>query len=274
MAADERKPGPPERPDRPDRPTRQPPRSLLVWWLVLTSLLVWNVFAFWPKLTPEAEIPYSAFLGQVRAGNVAQVLIVGERITGRFKHPVTWPPEAAAETQPKSEAAKPTSYTAFRTAVPSVVGDPNLLRLLQAHHVGVDARPATAPWFVDLLSGWAPLLLLVGVFWWMGRQASRNQAGIFGFGRSRARRYSSDRPQVTFNDVAGADEAKAELQEEVDFLRRPQKYHDLGARIPRGVLLVGPPGTGKTLLARAVAGEAGVPFFSLSGSEFVEMFVG
>jgi cell division protease FtsH len=108
----------------------------------------------------------------------------------------------------------------------------------------------------------------------MGRQASTNQARIFGFGRSQARRYTQDRPAVTFADVARADEAKAELQEEVDFLRQPQKYHALGARIPRGVLLVGPPGTGKTLLARAVAGEAGVPFFSLSASEFVEMFVG
>jgi cell division protease FtsH len=108
----------------------------------------------------------------------------------------------------------------------------------------------------------------------MGRQASTNQARIFGFGRSQARRYTRDHPEVTFADVAGADEAKAELQEEVDFLRQPQKYHALGARIPRGVLLVGPPGTGKTLLARAVAGEAEVPFFSLSASEFVEMFVG
>ena len=97
---------------------------------------------------------------------------------------------------------------------------------------------------------------------------------MFGFGRSKARRYSSDQPKVTFNDVAGADEAKAELQEEVDFLRNPKKYHDLGARIPKGMLLVGPPGTGKTLLARAVAGEAGVEFFSINASEFVEMFVG
>jgi len=108
----------------------------------------------------------------------------------------------------------------------------------------------------------------------MGRQASRTQSGIFGFARSKARRYTSDRPRVTFADVAGVEGVKEDLQEEVDFLRSPAKYHQLGARIPRGVLLVGQPGTGKTLLARAVAGEAGVPFFSISGSEFVEMFVG
>ena len=118
------------------------------------------------------------------------------------------------------------------------------------------------------------MLLLIGFFWWMSAKASAAQSGVFGIGRMKARRYSSERPKITFNDVAGAVEAKMELQEEVDFLKQPKKYHDLGARIPRGVLLVGPPGTGKTLLARAVAGEAAVPFFSLNASEFVEMFVG
>jgi len=116
--------------------------------------------------------------------------------------------------------------------------------------------------------------LLIGFFWWMAGKSSRAQSGMFGFGRMRARRYSSEQPRITFADVAGADEAKAELQEEVDFLTNPGKYHELGARIPKGVLLVGPPGTGKTLMARAVAGEAAVPFFSINASEFVEMFVG
>jgi cell division protease FtsH len=109
---------------------------------------------------------------------------------------------------------------------------------------------------------------------WMGRQAAQNQNGVFSFGRSKPRRYNPEQPQVTFEDIAGVDESKQELQEVIDFLRQPQKYHEIGARVPRGVLLVGPPGTGKTLLARAVAGEAGVPFFSISASEFVEMFVG
>jgi cell division protease FtsH len=127
---------------------------------------------------------------------------------------------------------------------------------------------------VNLVLQWLPFLLLIGFFLWMRQRTVQDQAGVFGFGRSRARRYSSDHPPVTFEDVAGADEAKSDLRQVVDFLRHPAKYHDLGAHIPRGVLLVGPPGSGKTLLARAVAGEAGVPFFNLSGSEFVEMFVG
>ena len=124
------------------------------------------------------------------------------------------------------------------------------------------------------LFSFLPFLLFLGLIVFMGRQMTRGQQNVFGFGRSRARQHDPERPQVTFADVAGEDEAKKELTEVVDFLRNPAKYHQLGARLPRGVLLVGPPGTGKTLTARAVAGEAGVPFFSVSASEFVEMFVG
>jgi cell division protease FtsH len=166
------------------------------------------------------------------------------------------------------------AYTEFQTTIPSAIGDQTLMSVLEAHKVIVDLSHPSSPWLLEFLSTWFPMLLLVGFFWWMGMKASQNQSGLFGLGRSKARRYNEDQPEVTFNDVAGADEAKSDLQEEVDFLRHPAKYHSVGARIPRGVLLVGPPGTGKTLLARAVAGEAGVPFFSLSASEFVEMFVG
>ena len=157
---------------------------------------------------------------------------------------------------------------------PESVGDPALLPLLESHHVTVNAKVPTKPWFLTLLVDWGPMLLLVFYFVWMGRKAMRSQSSLFGLGRAKAKRYSSEQPKVTFNDVAGANEAKGDLEEVVDFLRNPQKYHEMGARIPHGTLLVGPPGTGKTLLARAVAGEAGVPFFSISGSEFVEMFVG
>src|SRR5208282_667568 len=167
-----------------------------------------------------------------------------------------------------------TAYSEFTTTFPATVSDPGLMRLLIAHHVVVEVSSSSMPWFVEMLVTWGPLLLLFGFFYWMSNRAARSQSGLFGFGRMRAQRYSSEQPKVTFNDVAGADEAKSELQEEVDFLRHPKKYHDLGARIPRGVLLVGAPGTGKNLMARAVAGEAGVPFFSLNASEFVEMFVG
>jgi cell division protease FtsH len=135
------------------------------------------------------------------------------------------------------------------------------------------SEPAT-PWFTVLLTNGLPILFLVLVLVWMGRQAAKSQSSVFNFGRTKARRYAEDRPKVTFGNVAGADEAKSDLEEVVDFLRHPKKYHNIGARIPRGVLLVGPPGTGKTLMARAVADEANVPFFNISASEFVEMFVG
>ncbi|HLK10714.1 MAG TPA: ATP-dependent zinc metalloprotease FtsH [Candidatus Binatia bacterium] len=253
------------------KPARRPP-SLLVWWLTLGALVVWNLLVFWPRPRPEVRVPYTRFVAAVRADDVARVQIVGDEITGWLVKPLAWPEKIERGEAKAVEGAQ--TYTKIVTTLPAVVGDPRLLELLEAHQVEVTAEHPSAPWLMELLTGWGPLLLLVGFFWWTGRKAVGQQAGLFGLGRTRARRYVPEGPQVTFDDVAGADEAKAELQEEVDFLRHPQKYHDLGARIPRGVLLVGPPGTGKTLLARAVAGEAGVPFFSLSGSEFVEMFVG
>ncbi|HXZ87408.1 MAG TPA: ATP-dependent zinc metalloprotease FtsH [Candidatus Binataceae bacterium] len=271
---------------------RQTSPNFWFWWVVAATLLAWSVFISWPESQPKvAEIPYSTFLSQVRADNVATVRIVADSIKGTFAKPLLWPEtgpsaqktaapapttksEPAPSAGPNSTQLLPARYSEFQTTFPSAVGDPNLIALLEFHHVVIDVSALSRPWLLDALVGWLPMLLLVGLFWWMISRAGRSQSGMFGFGRMKARRYSSDQPQVTFNDVAGADEAKADLQEEVDFLRHPEKYHSLGARIPRGVLLVGPPGTGKTLLARAVAGEAGVPFFSINASEFVEMFVG
>jgi cell division protease FtsH len=251
-------------------------RPRWLWWLFLLVMLAWNFWLFWPASETEADIPYSAFLEQVRAGNVTQVYLSGDRISGDFARAIAWPP-ASTLTATATEAATlgpPLLYSAFRTTFPEAVGDPALLPLLQTHAVVIDVASPPSPWLTIIVANGIPLLLLVLMMVWMGRQAARSQAGIFGFGRSQARRYQGSRSDVTFDDVASADEAKTELLEVVDFLQNPQKYHTLGARIPRGVLLVGPPGTGKTLLARAVAGEAGVPFFSLSASEFVEMFVG
>ncbi len=266
------------------------PRTTLIWWLIMAGLMVWNVLTFWPRATAQVVLPYTAFLDEVRADNVAGVHIKGDQITGTFKKPVEWPktappssaakppepssPKPAAENTPAPGSPTPQAYKDFSVSFPVEIGDPGLLGLLEAHKVTVNVEPPPSHWLSFLLTDGFPILLLLGLFVWMGRQASRSQSGIFGFARSRARRYTSDLPQVTFADVAGVDEAKGDLQEEVDFLRHPAKYHQLGARIPRGVLLVGPPGTGKTLLARAVAGEAGVPFFTISASEFVEMFVG
>ena len=277
-------------------PRNQIPSNLWFWWLVLAGLMVWNVFSLWPRGPGLADIPYSTFLAQVRDGNVSRVHIIGDRISGDFVKPLMWPPpkhpvqskplpapSASAKAAPSSEhppapaqeaAPPPVPYPGFRTTFPAAVGDPSLMPLLEFHDVVVEVSPTATPWFLDLLLGWLPMVLLIGFFWLMARRAGQTQSGMFGIGRMKARRYNSEQPKVTFNDVAGANEAKADLQEEVDFLRHPKKYRDLGARIPKGVLLVGAPGTGKTLLARAVAGEAGVPFFSLNASEFVEMFVG
>ena len=267
---------------------------------------------FRPAPTPEVHIPYSTFLAQVRVGNVVKVAIVGPQISGTLAKPILWPksevtasssrerPEEAGKADNagasqatgngisqtarsnesnensgvKTPAGPSRQYSEFATIFPESVGDPGLLPLLEKQNVTVKARVPSKPWFITLLVDWGPMLLLVGYFVWMSRQAMRSQSGLFGIGRSKARRYSSEQPKVAFDDVAGAGEAKGDLQELVDFLRHPQKYHKMGAHIPRGTLLVGPPGTGKTLLARAVAGEADVPFYHISGSEFVEMFVG
>ncbi|MGE5345084.1 MAG: ATP-dependent zinc metalloprotease FtsH, partial [Acidithiobacillales bacterium] len=209
-----------------------------------------------------------------------------------FGAPVVWPPEkkpgpapaatpsttrppgAAASASPPAPTPRPVSYSRFTTLFPQAVGDPKLMGILEDNHVVVNVAEPSSPWFVTLLVDWMPMVLLVGYFVWMARKAQNQQGSILGFGKTRARPFSAESPPVTFQDVADADEAKADLRDVVDFLRNPGKYQEIGARIPRGVLLVGPPGTGKTLLARAVAGEAGVPFFSISASEFVEMFVG
>ncbi|HEX7973557.1 MAG TPA: ATP-dependent zinc metalloprotease FtsH, partial [Anaerolineales bacterium] len=267
------------------KPTQ--PRFHWSWWILLLALAAWNVWLLLPRSQTQATLPYSAFLDQVQAGTVARVQISGSEITGTFNRPVALTPaEAGLAPVPTAQAATPAAspaaaspvptanYTEFQTTFPEVEGDPSLIAVLQAYRVTVSVTPPPNPLITGLLTYGLPLVLLLVVMGWMGRQATRGQAGIFSVGRSKPRRYAEDHPEVTFEDVAGVDEAKGELKEVVDFLREPQKYHKLGARIPHGVLLVGPPGTGKTLLARAVAGEAGVPFFSISASEFVEMFVG
>jgi len=255
------------------------------WWWLLGLLILWNLILFLPQAQQQVQLSYTDFLAQLNSGNVVSVVFQGSQITGDLAQPIAdpaalatataaAPTTAAALTTPSAQAAAPTTYTHFETILPEAVGDPRLLGLLESRHVRVVAKPQSTPWFTVLLTDALPFLLLVIVLVWMGRQAARSQGGIFNFGRSKPRLYEQNLEQVTFKDVAGAEEAKQELQEVVDFLRHPEKYHDLGARIPRGVLLVGPPGTGKTLMARAVAGEAHVPFYSLSASEFVEMFVG
>lgn len=246
-----------------------------IWWIVLLGLLIWNVRSLIPRSQAEANIPYTEFVKQVEGDNISSVQIEGSQISGQFITPITWnPPVLTQNPTPQPTPIQEQQYSAFKTTFPEIVGDPSLMNLLRDHSVEVSVIPAPSPWFEILLSSGLPILLIFGVMLWFGRNMAANQSGIFGFGRSKPREVGIERTKVTFDDVAGEDEAKQDLREVVDFLRRPEKYHLIGARVPRGVLLVGPPGTGKTLLARAVAGEADVPFFTISASEFVEMFVG
>ena len=263
-------PGPVKPPDR---------RSVWIWWIVTMVILsLWNIYEF-PRPVTAVTIPYSTLLAEIRAGNVTSVHVTGDDVTGTFRRPFAPPspaPSSAASPAPAATAspAAQLTYTNFETTFPQALGDTGFLPLLETHHVTIDVSTTQTNVLVTLLITWGPMLLLVGAILWMSARAGKGLGSQFGFGKAPAHRYTSDQPKVTFEDVAGADEAKSELQEEVNFLRQPEKYHDIGARIPKGVLLSGNPGTGKTLLARAVAGEAGVPFLSLNASEFVEMFVG
>jgi cell division protease FtsH len=211
----------------------------------------------------RVRVPYSPFfLQQVTAGHVAQITSKGTAIQGTFTQ------------KERYGKAKPT--TRFKTEVPAFADNNALSRLLQSKGVVVNAEPLDtgAPWWQNLLLGFGPTILFLVLLFWLMRRAGNVQNVLGAFGRSRARRYQPSGDRVTFADVAGIDEAKAELSEVVDFLRHPEKYRRLGGHVPHGVLLAGPPGTGKTLLARAVAGEANVPFFSMAASEFVEAIVG
>ena len=197
----------------------------------------------------KQEITYTSFLQQVQEQKVEKVTIIENTVRGKLK-----------------------DGTEFTTVVPN---DPTLINMLREKGVDIKAeQPPQPPWWTTIFSSILPILLLIGVWFFIMQQTQGGGNRVMSFGKSRAKLHSEDKIKVSFRDVAGADEAKQELEEVVEFLKHPKKFNDLGARIPKGVLLFGPPGTGKTLLARAVAGEAGVPFFSISGSDFVEMFVG
>ena len=258
-----------------DSKQRSRPPGLLGgrFWLVVLVLLAINylsVALFAPGKERSAHIPYNpTFLEQVRQDNVRAISATGETVSGEFRRPVKYPPDDG-DAQPAKN---------FDTQIPTFANTRQLSQLLQEHEVEISAEPINEgrSMLLNLILGFGPVLLLVALFVWLGRRAAAGggQLGALGaFGRSRARRVEGSETKVTFEDVAGIDEAKAELTEVVDFLKNPDRYRRLGGRIPRGVLLSGSPGTGKTLLARAVAGQAGVPFFSISASEFVEAIVG
>jgi cell division protease FtsH len=224
-----------------------------------------------PSSTQRVAIPYTVFKQQVDASNVAAITATADQIQGRLKQAISYTPPSTGQA---------VQVTAFSTVQPTF-SDPGLETLLEQQGVVVNATSLdqTTPWWLNLLLGFGPTILLIVGFVWLTNRAGQNAGGgLFGIGRSRAKRYDEatqdQSRRTTFADVAGIDEAKGELVEVVDFLRDPSKYTRLGGSVPKGVLLVGPPGTGKTLLARAVAGEAKVPFFSMGASEFVEMVVG
>ena len=223
-------------------------KNLMLWFVIALIMVV--LFNFFNTTTATKEkISYSEFIESVENGYVKSVTIKSNIVEGEYK-----------------------DGKAFETVTPN---DPELVKILRENKVQIYAKPPEhSPWYVQLLISWLPFLLLIGIWIFFMRQMQGAGGKAFSFGKSKAKLLTHDQQKVTFNDVAGVDEAKEELQEIIEFLKDPQKFQKLGGKIPKGVLLIGPPGTGKTLLAKAVAGEAGVPFFSISGSEFVEMFVG
>ena len=221
----------------------------VLFYLLIIMVSIWMFDLYGEKNSKPADISYTSFMQHVQQDEIKQVTIVDNVISGKLK-----------------------DGKEFSTVAPN---DSKLVEKLEAKKVDIKAElPPQPPWWMSILSSILPMLIIVGLWFMLMNQGGAGGGKVMNFGKSRARRYDEEKLKITFKDVAGADEAKQELEEVVEFLKHPQKYNDLGAKIPKGVLLYGPPGTGKTLLAKAVAGEAGVPFFSISGSDFVEMFVG
>jgi cell division protease FtsH len=224
-------------------------KNLLFWVVVgLFMILLFNLFSV-PTHAPEEEVIFSDFMARLDRGDVTKVIIKGSNISSVLK-----------------DGTRIRTYSAEY---------PELVKVLRERNVQIEARPAEDnPWYITFLVTWGPFILFLGLWFFLMRQMQIGGNKALSFGKSRARLLTEERKKITFNDVAGIDEAKEEVAEIIEFLKDPRKFQKLGGRIPKGVLIVGPPGTGKTLLAKAIAGEAGVPFFSISGSDFVEMFVG
>jgi len=224
-------------------------KNLLFWVVVgLFMILLFNLFSV-PTHAPEEEVIFSDFMAQLDKGEVEKVIIKASHISAILKN-----------------------GTRIRTYSAEY---PDLVKVLRDRNVQIEAKPPDeSPWYITFLVTWGPFILFLGLWFFLMRQMQIGGNKALSFGKSRARMLTEERKKITFSDVAGIEEAKEEVSEIIDFLKDPRKFQKLGGRIPKGVLIVGPPGTGKTLLAKAIAGEAGVPFFSISGSDFVEMFVG
>ena len=221
----------------------------LALWLVISLLMIFLFNVLNRPQESREQISYSQFLSAVEKGMVSSATVQGDNLYGKY-----------------------VDGRGYKTYIPN---DPDLIKILRGSGIKIEAKPADdSPWYMTILISWFPMILLIAVWIFFMRQMQAGGGKAMAFGKSKAKLLSEDSKKVTFEDVAGVEEAKEELSEVVEFLRDPKKFTRLGGRIPKGVLLVGSPGTGKTLLAKAIAGEAGVPFFSISGSEFVEMFVG
>ena len=222
----------------------------LALWLVIGMIMIALFNIFNQPLDNQSDVIFSEFMDQVENGKISEVTIQGDRVSGKY-----------------------IDGSSFQTMTPSK--DQDLVRVLREKGVRiVVVPPEQTSWYMNILISWFPMILLLGIWIFFMRQMQSGGGKALSFGKSKARLMNEDKNKITFKDVAGVDEAKEELHEIIEFLREPQKFNKLGGKIPKGVLLVGPPGTGKTLLAKAIAGEANVPFFSISGSDFVEMFVG
>jgi cell division protease FtsH len=261
-------------PQDPNQPPEQQPPDWQRWVApgLLILILVWMVAqfgGFGMFGATEIEVRYSDLLDEAERGNVSEITIRGDSASGKFRQPVS------VEVQSGSRITSE-SVTEFSLNLPQPGDQAQLIETLQTVDNPPDIQFESTETSVMLIviAQYLPIVIIVGLLIWLARRTQRQMNGAMGFGKTQAREYDVERPQVTFDDVAGQDSAKMELTEIVDFLKEPDKYIALGARIPRGVLLIGPPGTGKTLMARAVAGEASVSFFSITASEFVEMFVG
>jgi len=247
--------------------TPQPTWVRLLWFAVLLMAIL---YVSQTIMAPRVNtIPYSQFKEKVGSGNVAEVTMQGHQITGRYKSGQS---EAGDKSQKTPEAMQ------FKTVAPAMQ-DPELINLLENNDVTIHAKSTKQSWFVNLLIAILPWVIIIGAFFYFSKKMQDRMGGgagggIFGFGKSKAKQFEKSMSDIQFDDVAGLENTKKELQEIIGFLKDPDQYRSLGGKLPKGVLLVGPPGTGKTLMARAVAGEAEVPFFSISGSEFIEMFVG
>ncbi|MFP3928042.1 MAG: ATP-dependent zinc metalloprotease FtsH [Desulfobacteraceae bacterium] len=247
----------------PENPGQNRFGRAFTWKNILALVLIWMILGYFMRgygPSDSMEMPYSEFKDRLRGGQVTAVTVKGEKIQGRF-------------TEKASEELE--GYELFETVRPSFE-DPELMRLLEEKDVTLEAEPSEPSWLLTAAAGLLPWLLIIGLIIWTSRrfQQQAGGKGLFGFGKSKAKLYDRSLVEMSYKDVAGLPNAKKELQEVVGFLKDPERYKSLGGKLPKGILLVGPPGTGKTLMAKATAGEADVPFFSITGSEFIEMFVG